>query len=162
YKLLHSRSDLQEAALSPVFTEFPQKVKDWRYEIEDLESQMRVALTENIENKKRRLEILVNRISPLKLASKLNEKKTRLALLRQKQTSAIKDIVDSKDEKLKIKMASLDALSPLSVLKRGFSLVQTEAGEILRDAKNVKANDRVKIRLARGKLEAEVLWAEND
>jgi len=162
YKILQSRSDFQEAALSSVFTEFPQMIKDWRYEIEDLQTRMRVVLTENIEDKERRLENLVGRISPLKLASKLNEQKTRLALLRQKQASAIKDIVDSRDEKLKIKMASLDALSPLSVLKRGFSLVQTETGAILRDAKNIKAGEKVKIRLARGKLEAEVSSVEKD
>ncbi len=35
YKILKSRSDLQEFALSPVFSEFPQQIKDWRYEIED-------------------------------------------------------------------------------------------------------------------------------
>lgn len=162
YKILQSRSDWQESALSSVFSEFPQKIKDWRYEIEDLQEQMRDALAEKIKDRELRLESLTNRISPLKLASKLNERKTRLALLRQKQASAIKDIVDSKDEKLKIKMASLDALSPLAVLKRGFSLVQTESGEILRDAENIKSNDRVKIRLARGKLEAKVLSVEKD
>jgi exodeoxyribonuclease VII large subunit len=157
YKMLQSRSDLQAFALSPVFTEFPQLVKDWRYEIEDFQAQMRDAVSEEIKNKEQRLESLTNRISPLKLASKLNEKKTRLALLQQKQRSAIKDAIDGSDEKLKIKMASLDALSPLSVLKRGFSIVQTDAGEILRDTEKVKVNDDVKILLARGKLKAKVL-----
>jgi exodeoxyribonuclease VII large subunit len=157
YKMLQSRSDLQAFALSSVFTEFPQRVKDWRYEIEDFQAQMRDAVSEEIKNKEQRLVTLTNRISPLKLASKLNEKKTRLALLRQKQMSAIKNAIDGKEEKLKIKMASLDALSPLSVLKRGFSIVQTDAGEILRDAEKVKVNDSVKILLARGKLKAKVL-----
>ncbi len=157
YKMLQSRSDLQAFALSSVFTEFPQRVKDWRYEIEDFQAQMRDAVSEEIKNKEQRLVTLTNRISPLKLASKLNEKKTRLALLRQKQMSAIKNAIDGKEEKLKIKTASLDALSPLSVLKRGFSIVQTDAGEILRDAEKVKVNDSVKILLARGKLKAKVL-----
>ncbi len=162
YKILQSRAGLRESALSSAFTEFPRQIKDWRYEIEDLQSRTHNVLTEKIKDKERRLESLTNRISPLKLASKLNEKKTRLALFGQKQTSAIRDIIDSKDESLKIKMASLDALSPLSVLKRGFSIVQTDAGEILRDAENVKTNDNVKIRLARGKLEAKVLFVEKD
>ncbi len=140
---MHLRSDWQELALAPVFTEFPQQVKDWHYEIEDFEEQMRDALTEKLRINEQRLESLTNRISPLKLASKLNEKKTRLALLRQKQISTVKDVIDAKDEKLKISMASLDALSPLSVLKRGFSIVETEAGEILRDARQAKTNDKL-------------------
>ena len=157
YKLLHLRSDWQEFALDPIFIEFPQQIKDWHYEIEDFEELMRDALTEKLKIDEQRLETLTNRISPLKLSSKLNERKTRLALLQQKQILTVKDVVNAKDEKLKISMASLDALSPLSVLKRGFSIVETEASEILRDARQVKTNDKLKIRLANGKLEAEVL-----
>ncbi|MDQ6788214.1 MAG: exodeoxyribonuclease VII large subunit, partial [Acidobacteriota bacterium] len=162
YKMLQLRADLQALALAAVFAEFPQRVKDWRYEVEDLQTIMREELREKLKNKLQRLESLTNRISPLKLASKLNERKTRLALLRQKQASAIKGAARAKDENLKIKMASLDALSPLAVLKRGFSIVQNERNELLRDAEKVKADDRVKIRLARGKLEAKVLSVEKD
>jgi exodeoxyribonuclease VII large subunit len=92
----------------------------------------------------------------------LNEKKTRLALLRQKQITAIGDVIDAKNSELKIGMASLDALSPLSVLSRGFSIVQTESGEILRDANKINENENVNIRLARGKIKARVLEASNE
>jgi exodeoxyribonuclease VII large subunit len=160
YKLLRLRSDLQEFALSPVFTEFPLDVKDLRYEVEDFETQLRDAALDKLKIEKQVLETLTNRLSPLKLASKLNEKKIRLALLGQKQISAIKDVADKKDEQLKIEMASLDALSPLSVLKRGFSIVQTQEGKILRDAEKIKQNERVKIRLSRGRIEAEVRSVE--
>ena len=162
YKLLQARADLRETALSPVFSEFPQRLKDFRYEIEDLQSSMLSAASEKLKIGERLLESLTNRISPLKLAAKLNDKKTRLALLRQKQISAMKTAVDARDERLKIKMASLDALSPLSVLKRGFSLVQTQQNEILRDAGAINVGDTVKIRLARGKLLAEVSALEKD
>lgn len=162
YKLLRVRSDLQEFALSPVFTEFPQRMKDWRYKIEDFQAQIRASFTEKIKIKERLLESYTRRILPIELASRLNEKKISLALLRQKQTTAIKNTINANDENLKIKMASLDALSPLSVLKRGFSIVQAEAGEILRNAEKIKVNDEVKIRLSRGKLKAKVLSVEKD
>ncbi len=123
---------------------------------------MRDALTEKLEKKIKRLKTLSNRLSPLKLASNLGEKKTRLALLRQKNMSAIKNLIDEKDEKLKIRMASLDALSPLAVLRRGFSVTENEKGEILRNANDVKADDKVKIRLAKGRIEAKVLTVEKN
>jgi exodeoxyribonuclease VII large subunit len=157
YKLLHARSNWQEIAYSPVFTEFPQTLKDWQYEIEDFQDRLRNAFAEKIQNKKNRLEKLSNRLSPLKLASNVSEKRTRLALLEQKNRSAIKNLIDAADEKLKIRMASLDALSPLSVLKRGFSVTENENGLILRNAKDAKAGERVKIRLAKGRIVAEVL-----
>jgi exodeoxyribonuclease VII large subunit len=160
YKLLASRSDLQTLALSSVFTEFPQMVKDLRYEIEDYTESMRTTLTEKLNAESKVLQNVAARLSPIKLASQLSDKKTRLALLKQKQISAIKDVIDAKDERLKIKMAQLDALSPLSVLNRGFSIAENEKGEILRDAKKVKVDEKVKIRLARGTIEARVLERE--
>lgn len=162
YKLLHARSNWQEAAFSPVFTEFPQKLKDWRYEIEDFLDRLQGAVIEKAENKRKRLEILSNRLSPFKLASKVNEKKTRLALLRQKNVSEMRNFIDEKDETLKIKMASLGALSPLSVLNRGFSVTENEKGEILRSADKTATGEKVKIRLAKGKIEAKVLAVEKN
>ncbi len=54
-------------------------------------------------------------------------------------------------------MASLDALSPLSVLNRGYSIVKNKNNEIVRDVKRINVNDILKIRLANGKIEAKVL-----
>ncbi len=162
YKLLASRAGFQELALSPVLSEFPQKIKDWRYEIEDFDEQMIDALREKLKLKEKKLQNLANRLSPIKLASKLNEKKTRLAVLSQKQISAIKDIIDSKDEKLKIKMASLDALSPLSVLGRGFSIVKNEKGGILRQANQAEIGGELEIILSKGKIKSKVLSAESE
>ncbi len=160
YKLLESRTNLQEFALASIFAGFPQRIKDWHYQIEDATDQLHEAFDEKLLKNEQRLEALINRISPLRLASELNEKKTRLALLHQKQESAIEDVIDAKNTRLKIGMASLDALSPLAVLSRGFSIVQTESGDILRDAVEIKANEAVKIRLARGKITAKVLSVE--
>ena len=160
YKLLESRSALQNFSLSPVFVEFPQKIKDWQYELEDSQTNLREAFEQKLQTNLQQLENLTNRISPLKLASKLNENQTRLALLKQRQTSAVKKVLDAKDENLKVKMASLDALSPLSVLRRGFSITENERGEILREARAAKIGDKLKIRLANGKLEATVTKSE--
>ena len=59
-----------------------------------------------------------------------------------------------------MKMAKLDALSPLAVLTRGYSITQAEDGSILRDSTNTKPGDKLKIRLERGKLNAEVFSVE--
>jgi exodeoxyribonuclease VII large subunit len=162
YKILHSRAGLQELALSPVFTQFPQKIKDWRYETEDFAVQIKDALAEKLRRAENRLEAVRSRLSPLKLASELNDKKTRLAVLRERQISAARKLIDARDENLKIEMASLDALSPLAVLRRGYSITQNEAGEIISSVSQIKQNGRVQIRLSDGKLKAEVLETEKD
>ena len=162
YKLLQSRADLQELAMSPVFVEFPQKIKDWRYETEDFAVRLNDLLKEKLRAAEDRLEAVKSRLSPIKLSSKLNDKKTRLAVLRERQISAVRKLIDAKDEDLKIRMASLDALSPLAVLRRGYSITTCEAGEIINSVSQIKQNTRVQIRLADGKLKAEVLETEKD
>lgn len=161
YKLLESRSRLQESALSSVFSEFPQRIKDWRYETEDFEMQMKTAFAEKLKNSSRSLDKINSQLSPVKLASKVAENQKRLALLGQRGTAAIEKLLAAKDESLKIEMASLDALSPLSVLRRGFALAENERGEILRDAAQTKTDEHVKIRLAKGKIEARVVKTED-
>ncbi len=69
-------------------------------------------------------------------------------------------VVKFKNEALSVEMAKLDALSPLAVLTRGYSITQAADGSILRDAANVTKGDILKIRLERGKLNAEVLSSE--
>lgn len=162
YKLLESRAGLQELALSPVFTQFPQRIKERRYETEDFAERINDALKEKLKRAENRFEATKARLSPIKLSSQLNDKKTRLAVLRERQLAAARKLIDGKDENLKIEMASLDALSPLGVLRRGYSITTSESGEIISSIKQVKQTERVQIRLSDGKLKAEVLETEKD
>ncbi|HVQ39196.1 MAG TPA: exodeoxyribonuclease VII large subunit, partial [Pyrinomonadaceae bacterium] len=57
---------------------------------------------------------------------------------------------------LALAAASLDALSPLAVLGRGYAIAQSEDGKLLRDASAVAIGDSVRVRLAKGDLQARV------
>ena len=52
--------------------------------------------------------------------------------------------------------AKLDALSPLKVLSRGYSITQNEDGAVIRSANQVSAGDKIHIRLEDGKILARV------
>jgi exodeoxyribonuclease VII large subunit len=52
--------------------------------------------------------------------------------------------------------ASLEALSPLAVLQRGYAIAQDKDGLLLRDAHSVSIGDHLSVRLARGRLKAKV------
>ncbi|HEX9186859.1 MAG TPA: exodeoxyribonuclease VII large subunit, partial [Vicinamibacteria bacterium] len=59
--------------------------------------------------------------------------------------------------------ASLDGLSPLAVLGRGYALVWDESGQrLLREAAEVDAGDGLRIRLHTGALRATVLSRETE
>ena len=59
-------------------------------------------------------------------------------------------------ERLGLAAASLDALSPLAVLHRGYAIAQDASGKPLRDAAAVAAGDQVSVRLEKGKLNTRV------
>jgi len=100
-------------------------------------------------------------LSPVKLANRLGRNKTELALLEQRHLNAVRSVSEAKANSLGFLAAKLDSLSPLSVLDRGYSITTKENGLIVRDASQVAEGDKLKIRLARGKLEAEVLSSES-
>jgi exodeoxyribonuclease VII large subunit len=106
---------------------------------------------------KGRFDGLAARISPSALSAKLAAIAGRLDIFEQRRIAAIAKLKNGKDESLNLIMAKLDAMSPLAVLTRGYSITQTEDGKVLRDPAKVKPGDKLCIRLERGKLDAEVL-----
>ena len=63
----------------------------------------------------------------------------------------------SRRQAVVMQMAALDALSPLAILQRGFSIVQTVSnGRVLRRASDVAVGESVQVRLAEGQLVCQV------
>ncbi len=54
-------------------------------------------------------------------------------------------------------MSKLDAMSPLKVLSRGYSIAETDQGKLLRSVTQVELGQRVRLRLADGTLSATVM-----
>jgi len=56
--------------------------------------------------------------------------------------------------------ASLEALSPVAILNRGYALVFDAGGQLVKDAARLAAGDEVSARLARGRIRARVTASE--
>lgn len=52
--------------------------------------------------------------------------------------------------------ATLDALSPLKVLGRGYSIARDENGHVVKDASSLRAGDSLSVQLGRGRIDAKV------
>ncbi|HMO19760.1 MAG TPA: exodeoxyribonuclease VII large subunit, partial [Candidatus Melainabacteria bacterium] len=53
-------------------------------------------------------------------------------------------------------------LGPRNVMSRGFSILRTADGDLVRDYKNVKPGDRLEVLLDKGKLLVEVKESDKD
>jgi exodeoxyribonuclease VII large subunit len=157
HRMLESMHRYQALSLSPVFIEFPNSIDDLKCDVDSWLTRAGDAFEEIHKRVANRLSRIETQLTPLSVTSKLNSAKTRLALLDEKQRSGVSRASKRASERLALGMTSLDALSPLSVMKRGYSITQKRSGEIVRDAAAVGPGDELDIRLANGRLKAEVI-----
>jgi len=162
HKMLDAAHRLQGLSLSPVFIEFPNSIDDLKCEVDDLTTRARDAYSERLKTASNKLDRLETQLSPLKLSSKLGSARTRLASLDEKQRAAVQMALKASSERLSLGMRSLNAMSPLAVMDRGYSITQKRSGEIVRDAGSVSTGDQIDIRLAKGSLKAEILEAKDE
>ena len=88
--------------------------------------------------------------------SRLNSARARLDTASVACGGAMETKLQEGRERLGLAAASLDALSPLGVLQRGYAIAQDASGKLLRDAAAVAQGDAISVRLAKGKLSARV------
>ena len=70
----------------------------------------------------------------------------------QRLSSHTRTLADARRQELAGLAGKLDALSPLGVLGRGYSLVRGPDGHLVTDGKQVQPGDRVSIELRSGRL----------
>ena len=80
-----------------------------------------------------------------------------MEFLKNRLAAAQNQSVAQKRQRYIAAVSKLDAMSPRKVLTRGYSVTQTESGKIVRSAGQVKAGDRVRIRVSDGSMTAEIL-----
>jgi len=91
------------------------------------------------------------RVAPHLVRNRADE----VGALRQRLDRAAPHLVRDRADALARLAGRLDAMSPLKVLARGYAIV-TKEGHAVRDASEVAAGDRVRVRVGEGAFDAEV------
>ena len=87
-------------------------------------------------------------------------RKDDLSALRDRSHRGFKALLDIEKKEIKGVIAHLRSLSPQSTMDRGYSVVQSDDGKIVRDATKLKAGSVLRIRAAKGEAKASVLASE--
>ena len=90
------------------------------------------------------------------------DKGMQLDHVQHRLAAAMRTVTDRENGRFAALAASLDALSPLRVLGRGYALAQTEDGTVLRSAAQTAAGERIRVRLAQGQLVCDVAEAKEE
>ena len=90
----------------------------------------------------------------------LKVRKDDLSALRDRAHRGFKALLDIEKKEIKGVIAHLRSLSPQSTMDRGYAVVQSDDGKIVRDATKLKAGSVLRIRAAKGEAKASVLASE--
>ena len=87
-------------------------------------------------------------------------RKDDLTALRDRSHRGFKALLDIEKKEIKGVIAHLRSLSPQSTMDRGYAVVQSDDGKIVRDATKLKVGAVLRIRAAKGEAKASVLASE--
>jgi exodeoxyribonuclease VII large subunit len=124
--------------------------------LDELEQGLVRCMRRHLQGHRERLRWLTGRAAQVSPSNRLHQQSLRLANLEQQLNRAMRAALDSRVKKLQPLVRTLNAVSPLATLDRGYAIVSTEAGEILRNAADAKPGTLIDARLAQGKIRARV------
>jgi exodeoxyribonuclease VII large subunit len=160
YRVLAGRARVQEAAMSPGFDEVRMRLRVAREELDDARCRLENRAGDLSRAARRRLEGVRGRLSPAGMAASASRTRVRLAVGGAALETAARARLDDARRRLGLAAASLDAMSPLAVLGRGYALATDARGRVLRSARGVREGESVRVRLAEGSLRCRVEGAE--
>jgi exodeoxyribonuclease VII large subunit len=105
-------------------------------------------------DERRQLTLRLRNAVPAEKLARLTE---RLNARQQQLASEIRHIINTVSSRAAVAAGSLNAVSPLATLERGYAIVRdTTSGKLLSDATRLKPGDSISTQLARGQFEATV------
>lgn len=128
-----------------------------RQNLDAMSSAMAVALNRQLKAARQHLDTLSQSPVLRNPTGYIQQQGKGLELLKNRLISAQNQAISQKKQRYIAAVSKLDAMSPLKVLSRGYSMAQTSAGEVLRSVHQVELGERVSIRLTDGILSATVV-----
>ena len=92
----------------------------------------------------------------------LEQRSQSVELLKNRLVAAQNQNITRARQRFIAQISKLEAMSPLKVLTRGYSMAQTQRGEVVRSVNQVELGERIRIRLSDGTISATVMNKEEE
>ena len=130
---------------------------DLTRQLRDMQVRLEQSQIARLESLRRRLETLADKRCLRDHGAYIQDKRMALVHLQQRLGDLAGAQLGRKRQRFSALAASLDALSPLAVLGRGYAVARNEQGTILKSWQDVTAGDMVRVTLGEGGFSARVL-----
>ena len=152
YKLATSGRELLEQRVEKAVTILRRKIASGHQQTDELHFQLRQLIVGRMRLAENRLRDQQHALAGLDFRVRLARSRSRLDQLWDKLPPLIRWRLERNGAVLGSLSQQLQHLSPLAILERGYAIVQTPAGSVVRDATQAAVGDRLNVRLHRGRL----------
>lgn len=132
------------------------KIDTQSQKLDELTQRLMQATQSRLRQNRRALEQQNYRLKLNSPQTSITHKKQRLNSQSQRLQSLIERLLASKQHAVAQKVGKLDAVSPLATLSRGYSITQSEKGDVIRNQDDVKSGDTIVTRLNQGTIRSTV------
>ena len=138
----------------------PDMAELFRY-LQDADERMAQSLLHSLRRQEDRLAVLEKKRVLTDPTAFLADRRLYLDHVVHRLYAAGKSCVEGESRRFAAAAAALDALSPLKVLARGYAVAQNGDGTILKNAADAAVGERIRVRLAQGSLQCDVVDKED-
>ncbi len=133
------------------------KIHSFQQNIDDLLSRACNALANSVERRRGVLEGCSEKLTYIGIPAQVSEMRKDIGNLEQRCITNMRHLLRSRADKFRTFVAELNALSPLAILERGYSICYRHPSrQVVRNAAEVSVGDKVGVKLANGDLVCEV------
>ena len=156
YRLAVARQRWRDRGVERATTLLQRRIGRETQRLDEASYALRSALQTLLAGRQRSLALLDQRLREQNPRLRLARAVARLARWREVAAAAIRRRLAAAERRLSPASARLQALSPLRVLERGYSIIEMPGGQVLRRSADVRPGDELRVRLHAGRLKARV------
>lgn len=128
----------------------------------DLNSRLRNHLHNHLTQSKNQLTIQQAELMQFSPAYKVQQLKSKFTLLTSRLHNNIETQLQKNKSQLQLLSSTLNIVSPLSTLERGYTLTSTEKGKLIHSSQNLKIGDNIKTRFAKSTITSQIQSINHD
>ncbi len=129
-----------------------QTLRQQAQRLDELERRSLAVLHSTLASRQAALAALHGRLQLHSPAGRIGELELRWRSAARRLGSAMQATLTARRQSLAVNSRALNAISPLATLERGYAIVSTPDGTILRNARDVQPGERISARLGKGQL----------
>lgn len=138
------------------------RLQEHAQRLDDLELRLRNGWKHQLRHLKHRVDLSTLRLNRQSPAPQISALHTQVGNLDHQLRQSLRRALERLRQRLAASSHLLDSVSPLATLQRGYAIVKSKDGQVVRSSSTLSRGDKITAHLADGQLTATVVTIDND